>query len=144
MTIRFRPHHLLCLLTYAGRGYSPAFTNNYDMIAGRISKGEDILIVDGPDDICAPLLDEAEPHCWRHSVTKRDRLAASSLGKLLPGLMQTGAMVTLNPKVVQDMREAFAANHIRTACQGCKWHDLCSRISIERFSGTRVQFHPLQ
>ena len=25
MTIRLRAHHLLCLLTYAGKGYSPAF-----------------------------------------------------------------------------------------------------------------------
>lgn len=140
MTIRLRPHHLLCLLTYAGKGYGPAFTANYDVIAGRISKGEDIEIVEGPDDICAPLLDDAEPHCWRNSVKERDRLAASALGELLPGSIQTGARMTLNPGVVQRMRMAFAANRTRAACLGCEWNDLCSGISTKRFVGTRVQF----
>ena len=83
MTIRLRPHHLLCLLTYSGKGYSAAFTANYDVIAGRISQGEDVLIVEGPDDICAPLLGDSEPHCWRDSVTERDRLAARDLRELL-------------------------------------------------------------
>lgn len=89
---------------------APAFTANYDVIAGRVSRGEDILIEEGPDDICAPLLNDAEPHCWRDSVTERDRLAASELGELLPGPIQTGARMTLVPKIVQDMRKAFAAN----------------------------------
>ncbi len=56
MTVRLRGHHLLCMLTFVGKGYSPAFVENYDRIAGRLSEGEDILLVDGPDDICAPLL----------------------------------------------------------------------------------------
>ncbi len=140
MTIRLRPHHLLCLLTYSGKGYSPAFTANYDVIAGRIAKGEDILIVEGPDDICAPLLDDSGSHCWRDSVTERDRLAASALGALLPDPIQAESMIRLGPASVRQMRSAFATNRIRTACRGCEWDDLCSRISAERFEGTRVQF----
>ena len=81
MTIRLRAHHLLCLLTYVGKGYSPAFTANYDAIAERLSRGEDILLVSGPDDICAPLLDEPEPHCLNEGVIERDRLAARDEGK---------------------------------------------------------------
>lgn len=140
MTIQLRPHHLLCLLTYAGKGYSPAFTANYDVITGRIAKGEDLLIVKGPDDICAPLLEDSGAHCWRDSVTDRDRLAASELGELLPSPIQTGARITLVPKIVQDMRKAFAANGIRAACSGCEWSALCSRISAQHFEGTRLQF----
>ena len=119
---------------------APAFTANYDVIAGRVSRGEDILIEEGPDDICTPLLNDAEPHCWRDSVTERDRLAASELGELLPGPIQTGARMTLVPKIVQDMRKAFAANDIRAACSGCEWSALCSGISAKRFDGTRVHF----
>lgn len=140
MTIRLRPHHLLCLLTYAGKGYSPAFTINYDGIAGRISGGEDILIVEGPDDICAPLLVESEAHCWRDSVTGRDRLAASALSELLPAPIDVGARMTLPPETVQDLRDAFAANEIRSACRGCEWNTLCSQISAGHFDGTRIRF----
>ncbi|OWU61413.1 2Fe-2S ferredoxin, partial [Staphylococcus aureus] len=40
MTIRLRGHHLLCMLTYVGKGYSPAFVENYDAMAGRLGRGE--------------------------------------------------------------------------------------------------------
>ena len=33
MTIRLRPHHLLWVVTYVGRGYSPAFTANMTRIS---------------------------------------------------------------------------------------------------------------
>ena len=55
MTVRLRGHHLLCLLAYKGEGYSPAFIANLDRIAARLTAGEDAVLVDGPDDICAPL-----------------------------------------------------------------------------------------
>lgn len=138
MTIRLRPHHLLCLLTYVGKGYSPAFTANYDVIAGRISQGEDILIVDGPDDICAPLLGDAEAHCWRESVTGRDRLAARDLGPLLTSPIRAGVRIKLEKETMKAMRDAFAAGRTRAACLGCEWSDLCSSIAANDYHGTTV------
>jgi hypothetical protein len=139
MTVRLRPHHLLCLLTYAGKGYSPAFTANYDVIAGRISRGETIRIVDGPDDICAPLLAEDEPHCRRASVIERDRLAARNVEALLNTPIRPGAEVELGAELLRDMRAAFAAGRTREACLGCEWSDLCSSIAANTYAGTRVQ-----
>lgn len=138
MTVRLRAHHLLCLLTYAGKGYSPAFTANYDVIAGRLARGEEILIVEGPDDICAPLLDDAEPHCWRDSVTERDRLAARDLAALLERPIRAGESLALAPQPLRNMRAAFAAGHTRAACLGCEWSDLCSAIAANGYRGTVV------
>ena len=96
MTVRLRPHHLLCLLTYVGKGYSAAFVANYDAIARRLSRGEHIEIVDGPDDICRPLLGEPEPHCWRDSVIVRDEQAARDeaqrRARALHGKLQHGQL----------------------------------------------------
>lgn len=138
MTIRLRPHHLLCLLTYVGKGYSAAFTANYDAIATRIGDGEDVLIVAGPDDICAPLLTDAEPHCHRDSVIERDRLALRDLGRLLerpPGL---GGRVVLEPAILKQMRKAFTSGRTRTACAGCEWHSLCTTISQRGYAGAVI------
>jgi len=41
VTIRLRAHHLLCILTYVGKGYTPGFTVNYDRVARRMSDGEE-------------------------------------------------------------------------------------------------------
>ena len=73
MTIHLRPHHLLCLLTYVGKGYGDAFIRNYDRIAQRLSMGEAIMVVDGPDDICAPLLTDLDACLLYTSPSPRDR-----------------------------------------------------------------------
>lgn len=138
MTVRLRPHHLNCLLTYIGEGYSPAFTANYDVIAGRIGAGEDILVVDGPDDICAPLLNEREPHCLGESVVERDRLAAVELGNLLAHQIGRGVVLRLDAPTLAALREAFSLGRTRAACQGCEWQSLCTSIAARGYEGARI------
>jgi uncharacterized protein len=142
MTIRLRSHHLLCLLTYAGKGYSPRFTANYDLIAERIARGEEILIVEGPDDICTPLLDDAESHCWRDSVIERDKLAARDLGRLLNMPIGTGISLVLAADSLHRMRAAFSEGKIRQACVGCEWSTFCDSIAADAFRDAAIQECP--
>lgn len=130
MTIDLRPHHLLCVLTFAGRGYSDDFTHRYTEIVARMTDGEAIRIVDGPDVICASIMEaEAEPHCLRDSVTKRDEEATASVAALLQRQIATGTEITLTPAIVQTLRAAFESGAIRQACDGCQWAELCSSIA---------------
>ena len=138
MTIRLRPHHLLCLLTYVGKGYGAAFTANYDAIAARIGDGEAVEIVAGPDDICAPLLGDADPHCHRDSVIERDRLALRDLGELLETPPEVGHRLVLEATLLQQMREAFAVGRTRAACAGCEWHGLCTTVSAGGYAGVVI------
>ncbi|PWJ92633.1 hypothetical protein C8D77_102406 [Mesorhizobium loti] len=138
MTIRLRAHHLLCLLTYVGKGYSPAFTANYDRVAERLSRGEDVLLVSGPDDVCAPLLDEPEPHCLNESVVERDRLAAQDVEELLAQSIRVGASLDLDAAILARMRQAFSAGRVRKACGSCEWNELCSTIAAGGYSDTLV------
>lgn len=139
MTVRLRPHHLLCLLTYAGRGYTPAFTANLDAVVGRLAAGEDARLVFGPDDVCAPLLDAADAHCRREGVAARDRDAAEALAALLPSLaMRPGARVRLSAGEWARLRQAFAAGTIRQACAGCEWASLCTAIAAGGFKEAKL------
>lgn len=135
MTVRLRAHHLLCLLTYVGKGYSPAFTANYDKVVGRLGEGEAVLIVSGPDDICAPMLDEPEPHCLRESAVERDRLAARDVGALLGRPIEAGEPLVLDASSLARMRTAFASGQ---ACSGCEWSDLCGAVAAGGFHDTRL------
>ncbi|TPN74946.1 DUF1284 domain-containing protein [Mesorhizobium sp. CU2] len=138
MTVRLRAHHLLCLLTYVGKGYSPAFTANYDKVVERLAGGEDVQIVSGPDDICAPLLDEKEPHCLGESAAGRDQLAARDVGELLGRPIAAGVRFSFETARLAAMRQAFSAGRTRQACQGCEWSDLCSVVAAAGYSGTRL------
>ncbi|HEY8595159.1 MAG TPA: DUF1284 domain-containing protein [Devosiaceae bacterium] len=138
MTVRLRPHHLLCMLTYVGKGYTPAFTASYDAIVQRLGKGEDILLVAGPDDICAPLCGTAEDHCGNESPAERDRSAAIALEGMLDAPVVAGRILHIDTGTLDDMRRAFASGLIRSACAGCQWFDLCSRVAAEGFAGARL------
>jgi len=134
MTVRLRPHHLLCMLTYAGKGYSPAFTANMSAVVGRIAGGEPIEIVTGPDDICAPLLSERDPHCHRESVKARDRRAAAAVERLFGNGQSNHTVLTHSH--IEGLRQAFTRGDIRSACRGCEWQALCTDIAGRGFAGT--------
>ncbi len=131
------------MLTYIGKGYSVAFTENYDRIIARIAAGEDILIQEGPDDVCQPLLGDSDPHCFRDSVVERDAKAAADVGLLMGKTIQAGDVLTLDGETVARFRGAFGQGTTRTACAGCEWFDLCSTISNADYADTRLQLPSL-
>jgi len=138
MTVRLRAHHLLCILTYIGKGYSPAFTDNMTVIAGRISAGETIEIVEGPDDICAPRQAETNAHCCDDSVQKRDLQAAQDVGRVLQILVRDGAKLSLDKSSLKRLRAAFTQDKIRSACRDCQWGEICTAISTNGYGGAMV------
>ncbi|WEX78272.1 DUF1284 domain-containing protein [Sinorhizobium numidicum] len=138
MTIRLRGHHLLCLLTFVGEGYTPSFTRNYLRIAQRLSAGEAIEIIDGPDDICAPMLGLPEAHCCNENIRDRDNRALAAVADLLGFSLGVGSMLVLDASRLDALRAAFARDSIRAACDECEWSALCTRIAVEGFRGALV------
>jgi len=137
--IRLRPHHLLCILTYAGHGYSQGFVENFNAIIRQIAAGEQTIeIVYGPDAICAPLVCGLDHHCTRPSVEQRDRLAAESISQWLEVPIQPGAQILLSPDRLEFLRRAFAQGSIRLACAQCQWKPLCDDIAEQGFAGTHL------
>ncbi|SFT48247.1 DUF1284 domain-containing protein [Mesorhizobium sp. YR577] len=142
MTVRIRAHHLLCMLTYAGKGYSAAFTANYNGIVERLGKGEDMLLVAGPDDICQPLLGDDDAHCRRESVIERDGRAAAAVEALTGSAVRPGEVFILDASRLSQMRSAFQAGTVRQACGGCEWFDLCTGIAGKGYANTRLALDP--
>ncbi|MEK0083791.1 DUF1284 domain-containing protein [Benzoatithermus flavus] len=143
MTVRLRGHHLLCLLTYKGEGYGPAFVANLDRIAARLAAGEAALVVEGPDDICGPLAeDDGDAHCHLAQVKERDRKALVALTIHMGRPLEPGRRLVLDPTTVAGLRAAFAAGGIRPACAGCEWNGLCTAIADAGFAGVRLPGTP--
>lgn len=138
MTVALRAHHLLCVLTYVGKGYSAAFVDNYDTIAARLAAGEAVRIVDGPDDICVPLIRENEAHCWSSRVVARDRRATRDLEYLMGRPVTPGESMVLDAELLANLRGAFARNRIRGACHGCQWTALCTRVARDGYTKARI------
>ena len=139
MTIRLRPHHFLCMLTFVGEGYSPRFVVNYGRVIDRIRAGERVVLVEGPDDICAPLLGTDDPHCLNDSVRQRDAQALADVVSLTGLRLATGSDLELDAALITRLHAGFAAGTIRQACGGCQWSGLCDQVAGKGFAGTRVK-----
>lgn len=144
--IRLRPHHLLCMLTYAGRGYTPRFTAGMDNLIRRLGSGEEIVVVEGPDDICAPWLTEAgsdteirAPHCHEPRITGRDQRAAADISRLLAREITTDSRLRLDAGLLMRLRQAYRADTIRSGCASCEWKNFCDSLSAADFAGCRLQ-----
>lgn len=137
MTVRLRAHHLLCLLTYVGKGYTRAFTANYDAIVARLEAGEDAMLVEGPDDICAPMLADGH-HCLNASVRERDAKARGATSALYGRPLEAGTRFLLDAAIIARLRAAFADGSSRSACLGCQWMTLCDDVARSGFRATRL------
>jgi hypothetical protein len=126
------------MLTYVGKGYTPGFTVNYDRVARRLNGGEEIEIVSGPDDICAPLLGDETAHCFKKGVSERDIKALMSVTEWLGLTLQIGSRVVPDEAFIEMLRAGFKREPLRSACSGCEWTGLCDRVSASNFCGVKI------
>jgi hypothetical protein len=144
ISIRLRGHHLLCVLTFMGKGYTPAFIENLGRVADSLTKGAAIVIVEGIDDVCAAMhnekgaLCESGEHCLGARSKIRDRLALVALSEALDRPLPIGGTIHLSPADYHRLRRLFTEGKIRQACEGCKWNGLCTAIAERGFRGTRL------
>ena len=140
MPVRLRGHHFLCILTYRGYGYTPAFVANMTEIVADIGRGRLVQLTEGPDTICGGLTADdrraCNHDCSKSETLELDRLAVQEVGDLL-GTDFSG-LVEMGHAAVARLRAAFAARSIRSACRRCPWSDFCDQIASEGFSGTKL------
>ncbi|MBB4265272.1 DUF1284 domain-containing protein [Roseospira visakhapatnamensis] len=141
MTVRLRAHHLLCILGYAGNGYSARFVATLDSVVARLSAGEEGLLVEGPDDICGPVVDAeaGDAHCLRRSVLDRDARAAAALSARVGWRVRTGERLVLTRERVERLRAAYAEGAFRDACVDCEWETMCADIAAAGFRDARLR-----
>jgi hypothetical protein len=141
VTVALRAHHLLCMLTYVGKGYSPAFVDNFDALILCLAAGEEVVLVNGPDAICAPLCasEGACAHCHGARVRVRDQRAAQELAPLLGRPLCTGSSLRLDRALLERLRTAYAGGALRGGCVGCEWADLCNRVAATGYEGVRLR-----
>jgi hypothetical protein len=134
--IELRAHHLLCMLTFAGKGYSPGFVAKFRSVARFVNQGMPVKIVAGPDELCACVIaEDSEPHCYSASVTVRDLTAARDVGDMLGIVIEPGTILSFDNQTIAEMRSWFRNGITRRACIACQWHEVCTQLAESDFIG---------
>lgn len=140
MPVRLRGHHFLCILTYRGYGYTPAFVENMTAIVGQIAGGRPVQLGEGPDAVCGGLTADdrsaCNHDCGKAETRELDHVAVAEIGQAL-GIDFARPLIIDQP-MVGLLRSAFADRSIRSACRRCPWSDFCTEIAAEAFSATKL------
>jgi len=119
--VRLRPHHLMCVHGFEGKGYSPEFVKNFWQVIERLNKSDQVeveVVGSTQEDICAPCPNNTGIVCSDETKIRK---------------LDQGYEVTLNVRVndilswkevkhriaAQVTDEAFEAN-----CEPCSWKKL--------------------
>lgn len=141
--IKLRGHHLLCMLTYKGMGYTPAFIERFDDIVARLNQGETIEIITGPDDLCTALDTPCPAAHWTSSccsadTKNRDDHAIRLITEQLGIILREGSFFSPDTKTIKRLREAFTRGTLRPACTDCNWASICTDIAATGYNATRL------
>ena len=118
--MKIRPHHLLCMGNYVGKGYSREFENNMRRIISELEKKPVFTLVDGTDDICAACPFDHDGVCETEEKVRRyDRETADRLGLAYGEEYDRGELA----RRVSD--EIYSNGCLTVICGDCEWHTLC-------------------
>jgi hypothetical protein len=137
MPVRLRGHHFLCVLTYRGAGYTPAFVANMTATVEALREGAPVQLVEGPDDICNGFTDACrtvcDHDCSEPETQGMDRSAADAVARALGRDLTRCA--PLSAVDVSLLRAQFKQKTIRAACADCSWKEFCDSIADSDFAG---------
>ena len=115
---RIRAHHGMCLAFFQGQGYSGAFVENMANMKAILEENPDILLLDGPDDICAACPNRLTEIC-REKACRYDR---EVLGRCALSPRETLSFRDFSQKVEDAILRPGQREEI---CGDCQWSSLC-------------------
>ena len=131
--VRLRPHHLLCLQNFRGKGYSPAFvrkiTEIHELLLHPAPTRQSskppvtIQLVEGADTLCNSCPHCADGQCTSSGPSHFDALVLKQTGMSFGQILPLGIH---SPKIPQ-VSEAL----LDRCCPGCTWLHFCKKICAQ-------------
>lgn len=116
-----RPHHGMCIAHFAGKGYSPEFTEHMCKSNEYLrSENPTVRLTVSTDEICSKCPNNTCDGCiFEHKVYKYDRAVLSAIG-----LNEGDELSYLDFRALVDSK-ILKINKGEHICQDCEWADLC-------------------
>lgn len=126
MDIHFRPHHFLCALCFQGRGYSPAFVSNFEVIMAylKASDATPIRVIAETDSICSPC-----PHRLGKTCQTEEKIAVLDKAHASALHLQAGDLLTWG-EAKQRIADHITLDTFHRICATCQWKEwgICESV----------------
>ncbi len=121
-----RPHHILCLAHFIGKGYNDLFAENMARIKARLYQNASVRLTSGPDDVCRECPHKLGAACAFGDKPCRFDTRCLELCGLDYGLELPYGML-LN----RAYDKIIKSGRLSQVCGSCEWYSLCSGIKPE-------------
>ena len=135
--LRLRPHHLLCLQTFTGHGYSEEFVRHMTLVKRQLTREPQtaIELVNSVDDLCAHCPNNMNGRCTSENPALFDALVLRKLYSAgIAGIISPEAGSNDHPgnlPVLQGIPGGLkiSSSVLGECCPGCEWKELCLSIA---------------
>ncbi len=116
-----RPHHLLCLQFFEGKGYSEEFVKHMAEVYDKLLQENPVIqIVKGVDDICKNCPNNKNGKCSKEdSVLGNDKRTYELIKDELKEEQTWKDLTRLVYRNIIDK------NKLKQVCEVCRWSDIC-------------------
>ena len=116
-----RPHHLLCLQFFEGKGYNDDFVKHMTEIHKKLLNENPVInIVSGVDDICKNCPNNENGQCNKEpSVSGNDNRTYDAMKDDLKNEQTWEELTEIVYKNIIDK------NKLRVVCRTCRWSEIC-------------------
>ena len=118
--VKLRPHHILCIKHYEGKGYSEEFNIRMKEVIAHLDRGERFKLVCGADDLC-----EACPNCRggvcsaEQKVKRYDKAVTDLLG------ISYDKEYSKDELFARSEKEIYEKGRFDSVCSDCEWAKIC-------------------
>lgn len=119
-TIKFRPHHFLCMRFWVGNGYSEEYTEYVNEILPQVREGLPVEITFGPDSLC-----EVCPHLKEGKCESQERVLKFDRAVIDHCSLKEGQVVIWNEVSKAVTEKIMNAGLFSSICGDCSWAEYC-------------------
>ncbi len=120
-----RPHHLLCVGSFQGKGYSPEFTAHMTAVIAMLQEQTAVTLICACDAICEACPNRCGEHCdAEEKVQRYDRAVLQYCGLQENESLPWG--------MLQSIAKQHAVPHLQEICAGCHWYAICAKAAAAK------------
>ena len=126
--IKLRPHHVLCISFFEGKGYSEEFVIHMTGIIQALNEDARVDLVNGPDQICEACPNNDNPLGGCVGKASRYDQVINNLC-----MLESNHPVSWNELQNRLKKEIIKPGRLVEVCGDCEWYHLCfQKTQVEK------------
>lgn len=127
-SISLRPHHLVCLQSFQGKGYDTAFVHHTSEVLSFLEKNSDdkrVVIVDGCDELCRCCTNNHGGICSDEDEVRR--YDDSYLNVLKLSINRVLSWTEIKQYIMNEL----SISDFSKICRMCCWYGICRKSFVK-------------